>query len=298
MPPAKKKQKTVQPITISDIRVAVIKKKLKAGVKEKDRAFSDFTVRYALVLANKCCHGSSRIMVSSNNTLWDEDAEGGEKDQAKEMQKLVAAALDRHKSAAADREKDCALDVEFGSGALPAADSTTWDYLWGYAENEMRKQLTESTGDADQPIWLGRTIANPDWGNDCIWRNASRGTKSIDGALVTSGACAIYVQWYTQRELGVLEYVVEGGANAKPIISSNKDLIDAGFEMTQVYGSSVRVPRRRTVRSNQMSDFEYSGTRSSLQTSEGDWYRREYGNMYRLDVQLRDRAMDRAGLQM
>ena len=66
--------------------------------------------------------------------------------------------------------------------------------------------------------------------------------------------------------------IVEGGDNATPIFQSNKDLILTEFDehMHQVFGSRTRVPRRRTVKSNQMDDFEYL-QRSNLQTTEEDW---------------------------
>ena len=79
----------------------------------------------------------------------------------------------------------------------------------------------------------------------------------------------------------MLEYVVEGGDNAKPIVQGNRDLVLTEFDdqMHQVYGSRTRVPRCRTVRSNMRQEFEYSLPRSDLQTTEGDWYRREFGNL-------------------
>lgn len=99
--------------------------------------------------------------------------------------------------------------------------------------------------------------------------------------------------------IGVLEYVVEGGDNAKPIVQrSNTDLILTGFDdhMHQVHGSRTRVPRSRTVRSNRMDDFEYSIVRPNLQTTEGDRYRKEFANLWKMNVQVRDDAMDKAGL--
>ena len=66
--------------------------------------------------------------------------------------------------------------------------------------------------------------------------------------------------------------------------------------MHQVHGSRTRVPRSRTVRSNRMDDFEYSIVRPNLQTTEGDWYRREFANLWKMNVQVRDDAMDKAGL--
>ena len=98
--------------------------------------------------------------------------------------------------------------------------------------------------------------------------------------------------------IGILEYVIEGGDNAIPIVSSNNALIFAGFDdsMYQVHGSRTRVPRRRTVRSNHMEDSLYLVARQSLQTTEGDWYRREYGNLWSMNAQIRDEAVGKAGL--
>ena len=143
----------------------------------------------------------------------------------------------------------------------------------------------------------GRAMPKAEWGNSCIEKNDTRGDKVIDGAKVGRGGYAINVQWYTQKVIGILEYVVEGGDNAIPIVSSNADLIHAGFDdnMHHVHGSRTRVPRRRTFRSNRREEYRYVG-RQSLQTSEGDWYRREYGNLWSMNIQVRNDAMGRVGL--
>jgi hypothetical protein len=53
------------------------------------------------------------------------------------------------------------------------------------------------------------------------------------------------------------------------------------------------LPRQRSVRSNRMDDFEYdTGARRTLHTTEGEWYRSEYGNQWRLDDQLRDKLLE------
>ena len=98
--------------------------------------------------------------------------------------------------------------------------------------------------------------------------------------------------------IGILEYVIAGEDSAIPIVSSNSDLIYVGFDdnMHQVHGSRTRVPRRRTIRSNRTENSLHSVARQSLQTTEGDWYRREYGNLWSMNVQVRDQAMDKAGL--
>ena len=78
------------------------------------------------------------------------------------------------------------------------------------------------------------------------------------------------------------------------MVQSNNDLVLAGFDdgMHQVHGSRTQVPRRRTVRENRMDSFGLLPERTNLQTSEGDWYRREYGNLWRMDQQVRDEAME------
>ena len=90
-----------------------------------------------------------------------------------------------------------------------------------------------------------------------------------------------------------MEYEIEGGANSTPFVNNNRDLVltDINGMVHQVMGRRVRVPRRRTVRSNQSDDFEYS-QRPNLQTSEGEFFRREYGNIHRIDRQLRERALE------
>ena len=194
---------------------------------------------------------------------------------------------------------------------LTGADANLERRYRAQSRNEMAKELAtagmwvlfKSDNDEDQPFWLGRTMARGDWGNSCIWYNESNQQKVIDDggsstpAAIEGKTYAINVQWYTQRVIGTLEYEVEGGENAKPFVVSNDGLLLVVNEgdMHQVLGSRVRAPRRRTVRSNQSDDFEYTSTRASLQTTEGDWYRREYGNLWRMKDSLRDLAMERLG---
>jgi hypothetical protein len=45
-----------------------------------------------------------------------------------------------------------------------------------------------------------------------------------------------------------------------------------------------------------MDDFEYSeGTRSTMQTTQGKWYWKEYGNVWRLDDAVQNEALELAG---
>eukprot|EP00957_Ditylum_brightwellii_P184034 14018628-Ditylum_brightwellii.AAC.1 len=88
------------------------------------------------------------------------------------------------------------------------------------------------------------------------------------------------------------------GDNAFPLVQSNRDLILTGFDkhMHQVLGMRTRAPRQRTIRSNRMEDFQCSSGRDSLQTTEGYWYRREFDNLWRMNAQVRDEAMEQVGL--
>jgi hypothetical protein len=78
--------------------------------------------------------------------------------------------------------------------------------------------------------------------------------------VIKHNSYVINLQWYTQKTIGVLEYVIEGGENAVPFIQSHLGLllVVPGENINRVIGQNVRVPRRRTVRSNQMDDFEYT----------------------------------------
>jgi hypothetical protein len=60
--------------------------------------------------------------------------------------------------------------------------------------------------------------------------------------------------------------------------------------MVQTLGSSVRVPRQRSVRTRR-DDFGYAAPLINLQTREGDWFRRECPNIYTLSERDRDRGI-------
>ena len=95
--------------------------------------------------------------------------------------------------------------------------------------------LFKGSGQTDQFICLGRTISKLGWNNDCVLKNVSSGTKNIEGAAVSQNGYAINVHWYTQKVVGVLEYVMYIGT---PVVQSNSDLVYAGFDeyMHQVHG--------------------------------------------------------------
>ena len=85
--------------------------------------------------------------------------------------------------------------------------------------------IFKSSGDEHQRFWLGRAVAKLDWGGSCKARNESNASVSIEGAFILPGCFAINVQWYTQRVIGLLEYVKEG----QPLVQSNEDLKLGGF---------------------------------------------------------------------
>jgi len=76
-----------------------------------------------------------------------------------------------------------------------------------------------------QRFWLGKAVAKPKWDGSCKTRNETNAAVSIEGALIDPGCYAINVQWYTQRAIGVLEYVKEG----QPLVQSNEDLRLSGI---------------------------------------------------------------------
>ena len=121
------------------------------------------------------------------------------------------------------------------------------------------------------------------------------GHKNIEGASVGRNGYEINVKWYTQKVVGVIEFVIEDNPT---IMQSNSDSVLVGFDdyMHQVHGSRTSVPRRRTVQSNHMGDFGLFLARVNLQTSEGDWCRREFGNMWRMNTQVRYEAVNIASL--
>ena len=75
-------------------------------------------------------------------------------------------------------------------------------------------------------------------------------------------------------------------------------MVLVGFDecMPQVHGSRTRFPRRQTVRSNRIDDFGLLLEGFNLQTYDGDWYRRESGNMWRMNTQARYEAVEKSSL--
>ena len=124
-------------------------------------------------------------------------------------------------------------------------------------------------------------------------KNSSRSTKMIHGVEVTRNGYAINVQWYTQKTIGVSEYVLDANP---PCVKTNCELVLADFDMHQLTGRVTRVPRSQTVLAHHMDIFGLLPNRSNLRTTEGDWYRREFGNIWQMNEHVGDKAMEAAGM--
>ena len=64
--------------------------------------------------------------------------------------------------------------------------------------------------------------------------------------------------------------------------------------MVQIVGNAVRVLQQRTIQSRN-DEFGYNIPQKNLQTRGGNWYRKEFGNVYRLSEEARDRGTVRCG---
>ena len=130
-------------------------------------------------------------------------------------------------------------------------------------KNEMTTQLSHGDwmlfrgGEGDsQMVWLGRAVSKTEWSNQCIWKNETGRDIMAGHVKIARNEYAINVQWYTLRQAdNLLEYVIEK-TEPDPIVNNNKELLHAGFSMTQVVGSRSRVPRRRNVAPGMFGRFK------------------------------------------
>jgi hypothetical protein len=148
--------------------------------------------------------------------------------------------------------------------------------------------MFESPEPNAQPFWIGRAISKSEWSNSCFYKKCTTRRKNMGNLPLDPGECAVNVQWYNQRDIGSpLEYTVDR-TNPYPIVYHNHTLVLGGFNMVQINGNAVRVPQQRTIKS-QNDEFGYNIPKQNLQTREGDRYRKEFGNVYRLSEEVRDR---------
>ncbi len=145
-----------------------------------------------------------------------------------------------------------------------------------------------------QPFWIGRAVSKSEWNNSSFYKNNTTRRKNLMGNLpLDQGKYAVNVEWYNQRDIdSSLEYTVDR-TNPYPIVNHNHTLVLGGFDMVQIVGNAVRVLRQRTIQTR--NEFGYNIPQQNLQTRERDWYRREFGNVYRLSEEVRDRKFLGAG---
>jgi hypothetical protein len=98
----------------------------------------------------------------------------------------------------------------------------------------------KSRGDPDQPFWIEKTLPKSEWGNQCIRKNKSQGNVTIEGAIISRGGFAVNVQWYAQKVLGVLEYIIEDGEDAKLLVQNSEQQRLDSYRICQEYAPSVR----------------------------------------------------------
>ena len=99
-----------------------------------------------MILLGKCClGGEKRSVISSTKSLWELDEDGNPKDYVMEMKNQTMPGLRCHKEKTSQKEMKCQLECFAKDGALPQTD-LMWRYVWGYAENKMRKVITNNEG--------------------------------------------------------------------------------------------------------------------------------------------------------
>ena len=142
--------------------------------------------------------------------------------------------------------------------------------------------------DGDQSLWLGRIMSNPAWGGQGKRQNDTRGYHSYYGGDLKIGykEVALNVLWYENIGTGtdVLDYQLSR-TDTSPVIQSNKYLIPVEVTMHRLLGRSNPVPRLR------MSVRQGGEANTSYQTSFETWHDKEFGLKWRMDKQLRDKAL-------
>jgi len=70
-------------------------------------------------------------------------------------------------------------------------------------------------------------------------------------------------------------------------------LLHSGFEITQAVGARENVPQNRSVRDRWNDDDNgYAVPCLNLQNREGNWFRRDFGNIYQIDDVDRNRGLE------
>jgi hypothetical protein len=149
-----------------------------------------------------------------------------------------------------------------------------------------------------RPFWICRAVSRDEWNNACWYKNETEEIQVLTEDLpLHRGEYAINVQWYTQSDArSPLEYVIEA-AHPFPIVNNYSTLVLTCFGMVPTVGNSVRirVPRLRTFRSKN-DEFGYAHPQLNLQTRAGDWFRADFGDVYRMSEKTREKGIARCEL--
>ncbi len=162
--------------------------------------------------------------------------------------------------------------------------------------NEMASRLNagdwiayKSKGDPDQPFWIGKTLPKSEWGNQCIRKNDSHGNKTIEGAIISRGGFPEGA-WSSR--------VHNRGWRGCKTACSEQQRFDS-YRIWQEYAPSVRdkssCPTQDNVRYDLVGWMILSIVKVLEATTQGEWYWKEYGNVWRLDDAMQNEALELAG---
>ena len=150
--------------------------------------------------------------------------------------------------------------------------------------------------DEDEPIWLGRVLSNPDWGGQGVFKNETNRSKRYgNGVSINRNQIGIYIMWYEKIDLNSdeLDYHISRTIT-KPAVQSNEYMIYSGFEMHRVVGDSNPVPRRRNT--NTARQGQYDRIRQDIHKTFNDWHDKEFGLVWKMDSDVRSKALARCGM--
>jgi len=134
---------------------------------------------------------------------------------------------------------------------------------------------------ADEPIWLGRVMSNPQWeGMGVLLNNTRRKRTYENGVEISTNEVAIFVQWYEKIDINSSELTYRASSTInKPQVQSNFYLLYVNFDMHEMNGQTNTVPRLRSVANNR-----------------DNWYVKERRFKWQMDKNDRQAALAKCGI--
>ena len=134
---------------------------------------------------------------------------------------------------------------------------------------------------ADEPIWLGRVMSNPQWeGMGVLLNNTRRKRTYENGVEISANEVAIFVQWYEKIDINSSELTYRASSTInKPQVQSNFYLLYVNFDMHEMNGQTNTVPRLRSVANNR-----------------DNWYVKERRFKWQMDKNDRQAALAKCGV--